>query len=250
MVGPAGPLILEMLRVIGAALAGEFAVEPASGVCCRDAPLDTGRADCFVAAAFAPVLDMLRGRPMACLPLAPRGGAAVTGPLTPAAFCRSLCARDFGGRFASRIQERRKRQGKGRLVGESGINFGGGKRCRLAALGRGPGEGLHCSPLRVRAASAAWACSKPFPARAAGMLAPDLGLSSPAGAPGAGSCFVVPWSLPLGVPSRSDLVPFSCLLRAQAFQSTNPETRASSALEPWGAGTRTHSCATASVPSA
>ena len=51
-------------------------------------------------------------------------------------------------------------------------------RCRPGSLGLGPGEGLDCSLLRVRAVSAAWACWNPFSARAAGMLAPDLGLSS------------------------------------------------------------------------
>ena len=65
-------------------------------------------------------------------------------------------------------------------------------RCRLCDLGLGPGEGTDCSPLRVRAAAAAWACWNPFSARAAGMLAPRRGLPSPAGAPKAGPCFVVP----------------------------------------------------------
>ena len=50
-------------------------------------------------------------------------------------------------------------------------------RCRLGSLGLGPGEGLDCSPLRVRAVSAAWACWNPFSARAAGMLAPPGGPS-------------------------------------------------------------------------
>ena len=107
-------------------------------------------------------------------------------------------------------------------------------RCRLGSLGLGPGEGLDCSPLRVPAAAAAWACWNPFSARAAGMLAPRRGLPSPAGAPGAGSRFVGTSMYPQAMSSRSDLVELSSLLRARARQSIRPRPCASCTSEPFG----------------
>ena len=144
------------------------------------------RCACEPPVRVAGILARLRGLPSPAG--APKAGPCFVVPwsLTLGVTSRSDLVPFSCGTGIRKYQPRNSGLKRSRALGSRHARTHPQRRCRLGSLGLGPGEGLGCSPLRVRAISAAWACWNPFPARAAGILARLRGLPSPAGAPKAG----------------------------------------------------------------